>query len=150
MSKCLTFTINRPSESLLETMVKAEADMRKSKEYIDRCDEVANISDGWLKITSDMQRELVEKFAKENNFNNEISIELALQDLRTAHIKYPDNRIFREIPVYVRENKAKQGNLKEEDSIIDVELYNINGNKIRLSELLDNSKPNLIFAGSHT
>ena len=145
-----TLMITRPSESLLEKMVEVEAEMRKSKEYIQRCDEVSNIPDGWLKVTDDMQREIVKKFADENGFNNELSIEFAIQDLRTAHHIYPNNPIFREIPVYVRENKANVGHLEKDNPFTDVVLVDINENMIKLSDLLDHSKPNLIFAGSHT
>ena len=83
--------IKRPSEKLLEEMVKAEAEMRLSAEYLRRCDEVANEPDGWLRITGEMQEALVDRFAKEYNFDDDISKTIALQDMKTAHFKYPNN-----------------------------------------------------------
>src|SRR3990172_1947705 len=119
--------IKRPSEKLLEEMVKAEAEMRLSAEYLRRCDEVANEPDGWLRITGEMQEALVDRFAKEYNFDDDISKTIALQDMKTAHFKYPNNRIFKEVPVYVRENKANQGKLVEGNNFVDTQIFDRSG-----------------------
>ena len=128
-------TISRPSETLLEEMVRAEAKMRLSKEYIRRCDEAVDVPDGWLEVTNQMQRELVQSFAQKHDFNNVISIELALDDMRTAHHQYPNNAVFRKVPVYVRENKANSGYLREGDQMVDTKIFDIDGNAMRLSDL---------------
>jgi hypothetical protein len=74
--------------------------------------------------------------------------------MRRANIIYPDNKIFKEVPLYVRNNKANQGNLNVNDPMPDFLVYDIEQeNKThKLSDLVssENKKMTVIFFGSHT
>lgn len=138
--------IKIPNEQLLEKMTKQEEEIRMSKNYQDRCTEVKNIPDGWLKVTEEIQKDIV----KRNGFIDQISCDITCNMLRRAHLIYPNNEKFQKIPLQVRNNKAKQGNLSEKDNVPDCNLYNLAGRITNLYELIDNIKPIIIFAGSQT
>ena len=139
----------KPSEKLLEILVREEEKMRFSQEYIERCNQVADEPNGWLRVTGEMQRSLVEKHCLEQGFSDEMSIDITLNRLRTAQYLYPDNPVFKQ-PVYVRENKANQGTLQVGNPFVDTMLYSRSNDPIKLDDLLDPNKPNIIFSGSHT
>lgn len=145
---CIQFM--KPTEQLLELLVKEEEQMRFSQEYINKCDEVADETNGWLRITGEMQKDLVAKHCAKHGFTDEMSVDITLNSLRRARYLYPENPIFKTVPVYVRENKANPGTLEIGDPFVDTVLYNRSGEQVKLSDMLDPDKPNIIFSGSHT
>lgn len=135
-----------PNEKTLELMVLEEEKRRKSKEYIDACSEVKDIPNGWLTIvTENMQREIVKMFG----FTG-ISEDIALDIFRRAQYIYPENKIFKEIPLQVRLNKSSIGKYIDGDNIPKLNLFDRNKNKISLESILCDDKINLIISGSHT
>ena len=135
-----------PTEKLLEQMIIEEEKIRQSKEYQDACTSVADEVNGWLRITGEMQRDLVKRFG----FEDEISQEIALNHLRTARYLYPKNEIFRTVPVYVRNNRANVGKYKVGDLLPNIDIHNIDGEPMKLYQSFDNKKPTVILCGSHT
>jgi hypothetical protein len=135
------------NEKLLEKIILEEEQIRMSKEYQDACTQVKNIPNGWLQVTAKMQRDLVKK----HGFDDDISCNIAVNTLRRARYIYPNNPIFK-TPVYVRENKARVGELKEGDSIVNVELFQLNKDKVNLQKVIAEFKSEytVIFGGSHT
>lgn len=138
--------IKVPTEKCLEEMVFEEEKIRNSKEYQDECTKVKDIPNGWLDVSANVQKNIVKKFG----FDDDISCEIACNMLRRARYIYPNNNIFKTIPVYVRENKASEGNLKENDYYINVNLHNLQGKDINLSSLLIPNKLNIIISSSLT
>ena len=137
--------IKIPTEKQLELFIEEEEKIRMSKEYQEKCTEVKNIPNGWLKVTADVQKNIVMKYG----FTEEINCDIALNYLRRARYIYPDNQKFKS-PVYVRENKANMGTFKKGDNFVDIDMYDINKKNIKLSELIKNDTYNLILASSHT
>jgi len=139
-----------PNEKMLELMIIEEEKRRMSKEYADECTSVKDVPDGWLAVTDNMQKSVVKSFG----FVNEMSCDIACNMMRRANIIYPDNKIFKEVPLYVRNNKANQGNLNVNDPMPDFLVYDIEQeNKThKLSDLVssENKKMTVIFFGSHT
>ena len=137
--------IKIPTEKDLELLIIEEEKIRSSEEYRNECTKVKDISNGWLEITKNIQ----EKLISDNGYDG-VSFHIVLNMLRTAQYLYPNNKIFKEVPVYVRENKANQGKYNIDDIMKHIDVYTINESKISTSEILSNEKLNIIFAGSHT
>lgn len=135
-----------PSEKCLEDMVLEEEKIRMSQEYRNRCDIRKDIINGWLDVTAEIQNEIVCRYG----FIDNISRGIAVNMLRRARYIYPNNEIFHKVPVYVRENKAKEGIYREGDAITDVSLHTINNDYVNLTQLINNNKLNLIIASSNS
>lgn len=135
-----------PTEKTLELMIIEEEKIRQSSEYQNKCSEVKNTPNGWLNVTANMQEELVKKYG----FDDQISCDIACNMLRTARFIFPNNDIFWQVPVYVRNNKANNGIFNVNDIIPNLKIHNICGQEIELHQLLNQDKPNLILASSHT
>ena len=69
--------------------------------------------------------------------------------MRSAHQLY-DNDEFHQLSLYVRHNRAQQGNLKVGDQAIDIQLLNMNGEFVSLLSHCHPHRPLLIIAGSYT
>lgn len=140
--------IKIPTEKQLEVMIDEEEQIRMSKHYQDECTKVKNVPNGWLKYTETMQEDLVKK----HGFDDEISCDVACNRLRRARYIYPDNPKFKE-PVYVRENKARKGDLKVGDDVPEIKIHKMdlnNDHVIDIREIMDDKKITVIFGGSHT
>ena len=128
------------------SILKREEELRFSKEYISQCNEVANIPNAWLDVTSKMQEDLVKEFG----YTELVSNILAVHVIRKAQDIYPNDEEIKNSVVKFRENLANPGTFKEGDNIVDISLHNLVGSKINLFDILDSNKPNIILAGSHT
>lgn len=128
------------SEDVVEMMALIEDEMRHSDEYRQKCTDVQHIPNGWLDVTAELQKNVVRSFG----FVTEFETTIALNYLRRAHEIFPNNEICKK-RVYVKNNKARYGELKVGDNFIDVNLYGT-----KLSDILKSSKPVLILASSHT
>ena len=139
------FIFKRATEETLEQMALMEETIRTSKEYQDECTRVKSIPDGWLTVTANVQKGIADHFG----FTDEINNEIACNDLRRAHVTYPNNPIFQQ-SIYVRNNKANVGTLHEGDEIPNIFLHTIENSTINLNELLEENKINIFFGASHT
>ena len=139
---CLTI----PTEKMLEKLIIEEEQIRMSQEYQEECTKVKDIPNGWLEVTNQMQIDLVKK----HGFTSEMNCDIACNMLRRARYLYPNNKIFTEVPVYVKNNKANKGKYKKGDNIPNIKLFNQCGQEAMLHHLLDINKPTIIFGGSHT
>ena len=138
------YTLKIPTEKMLELMVYEEEKIRMSKEYQDECTRVKDIPNGWLDVSIDIQKRVAKKFG----FNDDISCDIACNMLRRARYIYPNNDIFKKVPVYVRENKANEGKFKVDDKIIDIKLFDICNQEINISEILKPDILNVIVSSS--
>ncbi len=69
--------------------------------------------------------------------------------MRSAHQLY-DSDEFHSLSLYVRHNRAKQGDLTVGDRAVDVQLLNMNGEFVSLFSHCHPHRPLLIIAGSYT
>ncbi|CAF3852630.1 unnamed protein product [Rotaria magnacalcarata] len=113
---------------------------------------LANIEDrkdiDWMDIVADLQTELIKKAIGEDATQDEI--QYGLHIFRSAHQLYGRDPEFHNLSLYVRHNRAKQGNLKLGDQAVDVRLLNTNGEFVSLLSHCHPNRPLLILAGSYT
>jgi len=100
-----------------------------------------------MDVIVDLQTKLIKEELGEDATDDEIQHGLSI--LRSAHQLY-DNDEFHQLSLYVRHNRAKQGNLKVGDQSIDIHLLNINGEFVSLLSYCHSNRPLLIIAGSYT
>lgn len=138
--------IKIPTEKGLELMIIEEEKIRTSKEYQNLCTKVKNIPNGWLDVTEQIQINLVKKYG----FIDSISCDVACNHLRRAQYMYPNNPIFKQVPTYVRENKANIGTLDVGSIVPNITLHSHDLSTIKLHDLILEGKLNIIFASSET
>lgn len=140
-------TLRIPTKYQLLEMVKKEEEIRWSPWYQSECDRVKDQVNGWLAVSSQVQYQI----AKDFGFDTEVESDIAVNHLRRARYLYPEEPLFQSIPVYVRNNLAKQIKYKISESIPNVPINSLDGlNKINLFDILDKTKTNVIFGSSHT
>lgn len=106
-----------PSKDALRAMLEEEERLRLCPETQAKMREVTEQQHKeWLDVVEEIQIQLVRKFGFGSTPRQEA---LALHALRTAHVTYPE---FRALSVYVRNNRARDGDLKEGDTVPDVPL----------------------------
>jgi hypothetical protein len=136
-----------PNKYQLLEMVKKEEEIRWSSWYQSECDQVKDKVNGWLDVSSQVQYQIVKDFG----FDTEVESDIAVNHLRRARYLYPEELLFQSIPVYVRNNLAKQIKYKNGDQIPDVPINSLDGkNQFNLFDILDKTKTNVIFGSSHT
>jgi hypothetical protein len=138
--------IRRPNEQMLERLIRLEASARQSQQYQDDCTDVRDQVNGWLTVTENYQRVI----AQSQGFDDEMSCDIVCNMMRRAHILYPDNQIFKTVPVQVRNNKASQGMLEAGCAVPSVSLHCMDGSCINLSDLIDPTHTTIVLAGSQT
>jgi hypothetical protein len=144
-TKLKTNPFGLPSHDDIIELVKEEGQIRLSTEYIKRCDEVASEVNGWLRVTDEMQQDLV----KRHGFNGP-AFDIALNMLRSAQVLYPDNPYVKEL-IYVKNNKANQGRFNKDDKLEDIKLWDMKGShQISLFDMLSKNRTNIVLAASHT
>jgi len=70
--------------------------------------------------------------------------------IRSAVSLYPDDDEIKSIPHYVRNNRCKEGFLKNGDAPPDCALSDVDGNPLRMSEMLAKDRPVVLLGASHT
>lgn len=143
----LTFKI--PNEKMLEDMIIEEEKRRMSEEYRNECTSVKNIINGWLAVTEKMQKDIVKSFG----FQTEMECDIACNMMRRAHILYPENEIFRTVPLQVRNNKAKKGDLVLGSNVPNFPIFTLDKKICSIESLIDNdkyNKPSVIIMSSGT
>lgn len=138
--------INYPKKTKLIKMLQEEEDIRMSQKYIDMCDAVKDEVNGWLRISEEVQYMVAKKFGYETS----IEQDLAVNRMRRAQYIYPEEPLFKTIPVYVRNNLARAGDYKDGDIVPHITIYDENKTKIDMHNLFSKDKMNLLLASSHT
>jgi hypothetical protein len=124
-------------------MLLRENDLRLSAEYQQRyleAEQSSSSTHSWLNITDELQRQIIREFQLDDD------MEEALLCLRCATTIYPDLKC---IPLYVRYNRARDGDLKIGDVTPDVPVIKLNGEE---SHLFDDLKPlpTVLIGGSYS
>ena len=116
-------------------------DLRLYEEYQKRCQQAERTSSSsWLDVTDQIQRQVIREFHLDDEMDE------ALLCLRCATQIYPD---FKEIPLYVRYNRARDGDLQIGDLAPDVPVVQIDGQESQLFDGLKSS-PTVLISGSYS
>jgi hypothetical protein len=122
-------------------MLIRENELRLSDEYQQRYNEAEKTSlTSWLDVTDELQRQII----RECHLDEEM--EDALLCLRCATQIYPD---LNDIPLYVRYNRARDGDLQLGDIAPNVPVVQLDGQETQLFDGLKSSSTVLI-SGSYS
>jgi len=122
-------------------MLIRENELRLSDEYQKQYSEAEKTSfSSWLDVTDQLQRQIIREF------NLDEEMEDALLCLRCATQIYPD---LKDIPLYVKYNRARDGDLQIGDIVPDVPIVQLNGQENQLFDGLKSSSTVLI-SGSYS
>jgi len=95
----------------------------------------------WLECVEKLQQQVVTEFCYGAS---------AVNALRAAASLYPQEAFFREIPLYVRYNRARNGTLAEGSAVPDMNLLWPDGKARSLWTLGGTDIPLVLVAGSHS
>ena len=126
-------------------MLKLEEKIRMSDAYINECSRVKDEVNGWLRISGEVQEMIANKFGYKDIIQNTIAVNL----MRSAHIKYSDDIRFNSVSVYVRNNLAKKGNFYTGKELVDAKLFTTDKNLTSLKNIVNN-KPTIVISSSAT
>lgn len=133
---------SKPTLEELKKMVLREKELRLSTEWQNRFAAAELCSDtDWLECVVDLQSQVVQEFS----FPEE-----TVHLLRTAHLAYPSEAFFRETPVQVKYNRARNGPLKQGADVSLVHICQMNGQKVPLWDFGGDERPLVIIGGSHS
>ncbi len=138
--------IKIPTKLILIAMLRKEEEFRWSPEYQKLCDEVKDEINGWLRISKEYQYKIAHDFG----FTTPIEADIAVNQMRKARYLYPEEKQFKTIPVYVRNNKATQCKYIVDSIVPNVKINQTNLIEINLYDILSKEKVNVIVASSHT
>lgn len=108
-------------------------------------------------VTEALQRQVATEFGFSGH-----AAELAVFEMRTCALQYPDDPDFQSIPIFVKYNRCHEGPLRVGSRAPDVTLWSVDGDRsLALSRILagtDNDVPTelrgtaplLIMSGSYT
>lgn len=122
-------------------MLIRENELRLSSEYQQRYAEAEkSSSSSWLDITDELQRQVIQEFQLDEEMDD------ALFSLRSATQIYPD---LKDIPLYVRYNRARDGDLQSGQLAPNVPIVQLNGEEGQLFDGLKSS-PTVLISGSYS
>jgi len=97
----------------------------------------------WMEVTEKLQKRVLTEFGVEDE-------DLGLKALRCAWQLYPDDPDFKEIPLYIKFNRARKGNFCDGDDALDTDVVCMNGSKDKLLNYVRGDVPLVIVAGSYS
>jgi hypothetical protein len=122
-------------------MLIRENELRLSDEYQQRYNEAEKTSlTSWLDVTDELQRQIIREFHLDEEMED------ALLCLRCATQIYPD---LKDIPLYVRYNRARDGDLQLGDIAPNFQVVQLDGQETQLFDGLKSSSTVLI-SGSYS
>jgi len=124
-----------------------EEQMRFSSTYQEKCNSVEKIPNGWLFESGKIQEQVAFRFGYTDILTNNDAVNY----IRRAQNLYPEEIKFKQIPVYIRENRAVSGNFNIGEKMkLDLNIYNLKLENKKTNDLLVPSKHNIIIASSNT
>jgi hypothetical protein len=133
--------------NVIKLLLEKENKLRTSAEWIERFTNAYSESGGardWIDEAELLQEGLITEF-----MGDDISVDdlnFGLNVLRTATQRFPD---LKDIPLYIKYNRAKQGHLKVGDVAPDIALFDLNLKSVKLLDYTD-TKPLLVIGGSYS
>lgn len=132
-----------PDVEILKRMVRREKELRLSLEWQERFAAAERELDkDWLDCVEELQSQVVREFG----FHDKV-----VHTLRTAHLVHPSDQFFREVPLHVRYNRARNGPLVEGAQVpVDVRVARLDGTETPLWNLGGDSEPLVLIGGSRS
>lgn len=133
-----------PSREIVKEMLERENELRLSDDVQRKMAEAeeSGMSD-WMRVAEQVQKQVAQEFG--------MSEEKGLEALRTAAWRFSGDKELLSIPVYIKYNRNRRGDLKEGDKAPDVTLQTLEGASVSLLSMTPaNHKPLIVFAGSYT
>lgn len=127
-------------------MLQQEERIRMSDWYSNKCSEVKEEPNGWIRISNEVQELVAYNFGYKDTLTNT----LAVEQIRRAQYIYPDDPVFKKISVYIRENKAEKLNINIGDNIPNVNIITNSSEKVSLYSICESELPNVFIASSAT
>lgn len=128
-----------PSVETLKNMVLRENALRLSPEWQARFAAAERTLDtDWLDCVEELQQEVVQEFGLQTD---------AVHFLQTAQSLYPEESFFREVPLYVKYNRARNGPLHVGAKVQDVPIVQLDGTRTPLLMLGGNGRRPLVLIG---
>jgi hypothetical protein len=122
-------------------MLIRENELRLSDEYQKRYSDAEKTSfSSWLDVTNELQRQIIREFNLDEEMDD------ALLCLQCATQIYPD---LKDIPLYVKYNRARDGDLQFGDIAPNVPVVQLDGQENQLFDGLKSSSTVLI-SGSYS
>lgn len=131
---------------MLKDMIRLEVALRKSEEALRVMGARVDTGLGdWMDVVKEMiQLPVVRAFG----YKGAVAEELALDCMLNARHTYPDDPDFKELPFYIKFNRAKDGDLREGEAAPCVEMCRLaDGARVPLYE---QGKVTVLYAGSIT
>lgn len=123
-------------------MARRENELRLSAEWQARFQDAERSPDtDWLECVACLQNQV----AREFGFGQR-----AVEMLRTATSLYPEESFFQTVPLQVRYNRSRNGDLAEGCLVPAVELLRPSGQPCCLLDLGGADRPLVLIAGSHS
>lgn len=123
-------------------MLTRENELRLSDEYQRKfCEAEKTSLSSWLDITDELQRQVIREFNLDEEMDD------ALLCLRGATQIYPD---LKNIPLYVRYNRARDGDLNIGDTAPNVPVVQLDGQESQLFDGSETSSPTVLISGSYS
>jgi len=97
----------------------------------------------WMEVTEKLQKRVLTEFGVEDE-------ELGLKALRCAWQLYPDDSDFKEIPLYIKYNRARKTSFCVGDDAPNTDVVCMNGSKDKLLNYIRGDVPLVIVAGSYS
>lgn len=132
-------------KEILYRMLQHEEKLKWLPEYQENCTLSKDVVNGWINVTEKLQ----ESVATEFGFISPADCYSAVYQMRTAHVKYSTEQRFQDVSVYVRNNKARLGNLQIGDTLPNTEICSFDTTPIKLHDVISDGY-NVILASSHT
>jgi hypothetical protein len=136
------------TKDLLKDMLRRENELRLSEETQRKYQEAERKSEtDWMEVTIELQRQVVREFGIKD-------IERGVHAIQSAYSRYGStDKDFFDIPLYVRHNRARQGDLVEgEPAANTTKLFHMD-EPSKTSNLFDFAKPGaplVVLAGSYS
>jgi len=127
-----------PPLEIVRQMIDYETRLRLSDSVQELFDVHHRDDQAITQILEHIQQHVVEQFGYRH-----------VNALRTANARFPDDPIIREA-FYIKHNKITQGVVNQGQCAIDVDLYDLNGEKTSLFHQIKDNQPLVILAGSTT
>jgi len=130
-----------PARDTMVAMLKREKELRLADDF-----QTARDKTDWSR---DLVYAVQKQVAREFGYSGEAEVEKCVKLLRSAVALFPNDKEIREIPFWVKYNRATPGTLEVGDKAPDAALVRLNGSACKLSDFCA-AKPLIVAAGSAT
>lgn len=140
---CIDFDVTKVSKEIVLQLLKHEQTLRYSKRYQEMYDQGLNTRGNPEYIERTIQRETLNHFGFQDT-------DTSLKNYQEIGTFYQGDKTIKEAVQYLRLNIIKDCPVLLGDTYVDCELVSLDENDLKLSSIIDITKPTIIIAGSIT